>query len=1216
MKDIKKNTERSQAIDKIAREVDLPNVAAKLGLTVVNLGHERQKALCPFHDDHQPSLNFFEAKDSRRKMYHCFACNALGDVFDLVKHQLGVDFGQALKWLATETNTPLPFASSTTEPSGRTLGLHLAFNVYFHQTKDEKLLLEEWSRKRGFDPTFLRKADVFYASANKLSLKIRFAEREHCDAIIEAGLMYQPRRKYIPDANRWLPVEIPYRDRIFGERVIFAIRDARGRLVGFSGRAVEDNNSPKYLFSQDFPKRETLYRLHHVRKYFLKDKQKEFHLFLVEGVMDALRLESLGIAAVAILGSRLTDGQENMLADFSRELERVKKHLVLHYFLDIDEAGRRGTKASMVSMMRGIGKYPSVPLFDVVMPESPDSDSLDPDRFLSNVQPKDAIDRISEKCFSPAAFLFSCEMGESHPGNIEGRFRNATSTHRQIAMRDFESLVNHDIWKALIARDVVFEAHPPKSIETDDRIPDWQSKLREFLTTPFPATDVDAQPPSRKQLSNELALDHAMLVARASTQRRELPVDEGSWIRILAANDVMRHVLSERLKSGNSEAWEPMVAVRIPKPNGNTRLKALPCPEDLVLQQYMLNELLHTDDKCHTFANYIPAVRFYRRLEDGQKLCTTGVPIDRNHYKRTTETLSFAYQVEMDVVDGRAPPNHKGMFRPYLECWHEFLDYIRKQARKMGSQQFYVTRLDIEKFYDRLPRFAVVNALYDPLQSAFKELRNSDCLGHCAPLFRQSQVNDKSIDCDERMTEEVIDWFCNHSFYYQYLRPDTGEKERSESKTTGIPQGPDLSAYLANISLFSLDREVQSQINELNSKEKRHADNEGDANEQPVAAVYARYVDDMVLVAKKPETLVFLRRVVEQQLRRIGLQLNDKDAPYPSMDEDAFEEWLTAKRGVGLTVSGELGTTLACEPLPMLARLADAGELERDDSLAILYNRNLEAKTAAEVLEAIRILRCASQLRFGDEVSAANYLWQHVTQTTSGKVEITNVAKRIQRLWEETKSHYLIEADHSESDNYHNATILMIWLAGLERFLRRSKDYAPELSSDRRNDVKKWQITLAKWIGGGLCEELKNYFTDDIKTIQHWLDAQVLIIKRLALNTVRDLVLSTDITSRTQSPILTRLNLSLAETRKDNTALESAAQWGTTPLIMFHEAVVRLAVHDSSANGDSAEHDSRDPLDQMRDRIINLQSDHRTVNDALAQVLKLWLPDENDAKGS
>lgn len=1211
------NDVRARVIAEIAEKVDLPRVAERLGLTVVNLGKSNTKALCPFHDDQHPSLSFFESRDSGRKLYHCFACGAQGDAFDLVRHALHCDFNKALEWLAAETNTALP-APKTGAIRGRDLGLQTAFSIYTKEIPPEQALFRKWCEARKFEPSFLGQAEVCYSSRNKLSNSSSSLGREACDALTDAGLLYRPRRTYQKQAGGWLPVELPYSDQIFGERVVFAIRDQHGRLVGFAGRAAVEGETPKYLYSRDFPKATTLYRLDRVRgKLIAGEVPRLFHVFLVEGLMDALRLESLGLLALAVLGSRLTVGQGKLLAELAGRLERVKSRLVLHIFLDTDEAGRSGAKASLIGLMRGISQFSAEPLLDVVLPNSqcgwPDP-PVDPDTFLAGIDSEDrAKQTLSEVCFSPAAFLLADALGAVHPSAVASAYAAASETERRIAFRDVETVVEREAWPTLLVRVGILHAQPLVELGLEREEPQWQQELRQYLETTAPRLPPTTLPTKLTEVVRpELRLDRAIHVARASTQRRELPVDDGSWDRLLATNDIVLPILMERLKRERAASWEPLVAVRIPKPNGETRLKALPCPEDLILQQYILSELLRSYDLCPRFSDYIPAVR-HRERREGPKTWTTGVHTGGGQLISYPDTVSFAYQIEMDVVDGRVPPRREGMFRPYRECWQEFLEFIRDRVRRMNCSRLYVARLDIKRFYDRLPRFAVVDALHQPLQRALKELHDFSRMEECAGFLQATRPEQSPEDRAKR----IIDWLCDHSFFYQYYDPGDGKTKRSEHELQGIPQGPDLSAYLANIALFPLDYALRQAVERLD-QELSDRDLNRDKGGKLIAAVYARYVDDMVLVTSTPETQAYLRSLVERSIAQHGLELNAKADPFPPMNEDSFLDWLTARRGAGLTASGELGTTLACEPLAILGGLADAGEIERDDSLAILYNRDLDHPDVPppEVVQAVRIARRAPDLRYGDEVSAAKHLWRCTAESGTDGQDLAKTAEEVNRLWQDTADPTRnIDAQelHRSQNPSQDAALLLVWLEGLERFLRRPAGLGPGLSLDAKDRAELLQKRVAQWVNAGLCEEIEGRFASGVKAlVQHVLDARVLTIKRLALRSLPECeAMAGDLVRcRPWSSMLARLNLSLAESLLDRNRAQAmldrdelSQSSHAGPLVMLHEAVVRLAIHEPDKT-------LVDPLAPMRERIERLLQQRDNAEDLTLNVLRIWLPEE------
>src|SRR5687767_2948897 len=124
---------RNNLINRLAVEVDLPDVARSLGLRVISQGTTTPRALCPFHDDRHPSLYLYPSRGGGRPQFHCFACEAHGDVFDLIKKQLGTDFLGALDWLAGRQRIDIPTRApvSRREAVGpRMEGLKLGFDIY------------------------------------------------------------------------------------------------------------------------------------------------------------------------------------------------------------------------------------------------------------------------------------------------------------------------------------------------------------------------------------------------------------------------------------------------------------------------------------------------------------------------------------------------------------------------------------------------------------------------------------------------------------------------------------------------------------------------------------------------------------------------------------------------------------------------------------------------------------------------------------------------------------------------------------------------------------------------------------------------------------------------------------------------------------------------------------------------------------------------------
>jgi len=296
--------------------------------------------LCPFHDDHTPSLRV----NPERQSYKCWACGEGGDCFAFVQKIENVPFAEALELLATRANLEMPARG---QGDGRTGDGSRSADG--RPTKKESLDVLTWAENEYH--TFLRTASE--ADVARDYLESRGFTRETIDRF---RLGYAPldgqflqRRGH----NRFNPARLAavrlVSERQDGEgfydyfrgRVLFPIRDASGRTVAFGGRVlpgVGPANAPKYVNSPDSPlfaKNRLLFALDNAR-----DAIKERDAALVmEGYADCIMAHQFGIAnAVATLGTALTDNHVSALKRFTRKVILV---------FDGDEAGRKAAERSL-----------------------------------------------------------------------------------------------------------------------------------------------------------------------------------------------------------------------------------------------------------------------------------------------------------------------------------------------------------------------------------------------------------------------------------------------------------------------------------------------------------------------------------------------------------------------------------------------------------------------------------------------------------------------------------------------------------------------------------------------------------------------------------------------------------------------------------------------------------------------------------------------------
>ena len=307
-------------IDEVVGRSDIVEIiSARLPLK--KAGRE-YKACCPFHNEKSPS--FWVSPD--KQFYHCFGCGAHGTVIGFLMQYEKMGFLDAVADLAQRAGLELPReAQGPRDPGGVDLhGVMARIARFFEQNLADQPRPQEYVAARGIDATTAAKFALGYAPDSWDALLNRFGateeERRH---IFQLGLI-------IERDTRGGERAAGFYDR-FRDRLMFPIRDSRGRVIGFGGRVI-DQGEPKYLNSPETPlfhKGRELYGLYEARA-----ARADFNrLMIVEGYMDVVRLHQAGITyAVATLGTATT--QEHLNKIFRSTSEVV-------FCFDGDRAGRQ-----------------------------------------------------------------------------------------------------------------------------------------------------------------------------------------------------------------------------------------------------------------------------------------------------------------------------------------------------------------------------------------------------------------------------------------------------------------------------------------------------------------------------------------------------------------------------------------------------------------------------------------------------------------------------------------------------------------------------------------------------------------------------------------------------------------------------------------------------------------------------------------------------------
>jgi DNA primase len=280
------------------------------------------KACCPFHNEKSPS--FWVSPD--KQFYHCFGCGAHGTAIGFLMQYEKMEFFDAVADLAQRAGLEMPReAQRGSEPVGADLHDVMArIARFYEQNLADSPRAQNYVTTRGIDAKTSALFALGYAPDSWDALRNRFgAEEEDRRQILQLGMI-------IERDTRGGERAAGFYDR-FRDRLMFPIRDPRGRVIGFGGRII-DQGEPKYLNSPETPlfhKGRELYGLHEARQARADFKR----LMIVEGYMDVVRLHQAGITyAVATLGTATT--QEHL-----NKIFRLTSEVV--FCFDGDRAGRQ-----------------------------------------------------------------------------------------------------------------------------------------------------------------------------------------------------------------------------------------------------------------------------------------------------------------------------------------------------------------------------------------------------------------------------------------------------------------------------------------------------------------------------------------------------------------------------------------------------------------------------------------------------------------------------------------------------------------------------------------------------------------------------------------------------------------------------------------------------------------------------------------------------------
>ncbi|CAL7959512.1 DNA primase [Alphaproteobacteria bacterium] len=345
--------------------------------------------LCPFHQEKTPSFTISELK----KFFYCFGCGAHGDVFAFVMQLHNITYKEALHRLAEEAGIKLPTydnKSNTTNQIQRYYTIHKEMSEWYHakllHTSNNEAL--NYLQMREISIEVIKKYQLGYAVDNKALIKQLLSKFSREDLVTCKALFVKSGDLFNPLAGR----------------VTFPICDTIGRVVGFGGRILHNNETQaKYLNSSEsdiFHKGTLFYGLHiavaalHRNPATKQEQQQKKELVVVEGYLDVLALASKNIDnAVAPLGANIKNTQIHTLWQY------VNKPVLC---FDNDIAGKKAMLRAAHNVLPDVTPEKSVAFITL-------KQGKDPDEIIKSRGEKYWKENVQTQQIDLADFLFKEE---------------------------------------------------------------------------------------------------------------------------------------------------------------------------------------------------------------------------------------------------------------------------------------------------------------------------------------------------------------------------------------------------------------------------------------------------------------------------------------------------------------------------------------------------------------------------------------------------------------------------------------------------------------------------------------------------------------------------------------------------------------------------------------------------------------------------------------
>lgn len=370
-------------------------------------------AICPFHDDHNPSMSISPEK----QIYTCFVCGESGNVFNFVMNYEKISFTDAVVKIANKVGISLDYKVSASKPNvvSKYDKFYKMFDISkkYYQNNINTVYGKsaiEYLNKRNITTDIIKEFEIGLSlndnSLNKLLLNKGFTNEE----LIDIGLCGN-KDNFMYD--------------IFRNRIMFPLYNNDGKTVGFSGRIYNGENENKYVNSKEsviFKKGLLLYNYHKALEYAREKRQ----IIIVEGFMDVIRLHTIGIKnVVATMGTAITKEHADLI-------RKLSKNIILCF--DGDKAGEKAT----ISALNELEKLDLAPR--IIRLE----DNLDPDDYIVKKGEKAFLNHLNNSML-PLEFKLSVSKKDTDFSDY-----NQVSNYIKEAVKELDKIDDKIVYELTI----------------------------------------------------------------------------------------------------------------------------------------------------------------------------------------------------------------------------------------------------------------------------------------------------------------------------------------------------------------------------------------------------------------------------------------------------------------------------------------------------------------------------------------------------------------------------------------------------------------------------------------------------------------------------------------------------------------------------------------------------------------------------------------------